>query len=119
MAVIQSTYNRLSKEGFKVIITGDLNGDSRRHLYVQDVILSSWLFDNHKSELTRLYTQPIPLTFLGSMGQTSFIDHFIVDSRDNWSIIEQVNILSSESEYLQLKVSADHENDIKGIFPWI
>ncbi len=70
----------------------------------------------HRCELTRLYTQAIPLTFLGSVGQTSLIDHFIFDSRDNWSIIEQVNVLSSKSEYLRLKVSTDHENDIKGIW---
>jgi hypothetical protein len=54
LAVIQSTNDRLPKEGFKVLITGDFNGDSRRKLYAQDTILSSWLSNNHKCELTIL-----------------------------------------------------------------
>jgi hypothetical protein len=118
LAVIQSTYARLCRDKFKVIITGDFNGDSGRCLYLQDVILSNWLSDNHKKELTRLYTQPIPFTFLGAIGQTSFIDHFIIDQGDEWSEIEQVNVITSKAEYRNLKETNDPMNEIKGIWDW-
>jgi hypothetical protein len=58
-------------EGYKTIIIGDLNADSSRLKYTTDRILKKWLERKKFTEISRLFTQTNPNTFLNSKGQHS------------------------------------------------
>jgi hypothetical protein len=110
--LLDFTYKRLVKENFKPIILGDLNADTGRMKYANDKILKKWLDINSYTELTRLYTQNVPNTFLNSRGQYSFIDHVIVDKIRLWPEFLQVNIIHTEKERKKL-LSPNWKSNIK------
>ncbi len=97
---------------------GDFNGDSRRNIYTQDRIFKKWLLESKKIELTRLFVQPIPYTFLSPTGSVSTIDHILINDDQDWSEIKEVNILCSEIEYGRLRDGQDWSNTIKGVWDW-
>ena len=66
LTTIYSAYERLFREGYKTLILGDLNADSSRLKYTTDRILKKWLDRRKFIEVSRLYTQAIPNTFLNS-----------------------------------------------------
>jgi len=53
LELIANTYTRLIRERFKVIIIGDLNGDSKRLKYKQD-LLSTFIKKENLLELPRI-----------------------------------------------------------------
>jgi hypothetical protein len=118
LAQIHNTFMRLSNLDYKTIILGDFNGDSDRLTYVQDKILKNWLNSHNLTELTRLFTQPIPYTFLSSIGSFSCIDHIVISNSNCWPEIRDVNILHSSEEYKQLKSSQNWKEAMKGIWDW-
>jgi hypothetical protein len=86
--VIDATYKRATREGYKPIILGDLNADTCRMKYVNDRVLSNWLRKHKYLELSRIYAQAVPNTFLSSRGQYSWIDHFIISETRKDEVLE-------------------------------
>jgi exonuclease III len=113
LAIISTTYERLFREGYKSIIIGDLNADSSRLKYTTDRILKKWLNRKNFTEVSRLYTQAIPNTFLNSRGQHSWIDHILIGDVP-WPEITQVNIKVTDMEKKNLRDSASWKTSIKG-----
>jgi hypothetical protein len=107
LELIEATHRRLKKLLYREVIIGDFNSDSGRNLYTQDKIMAKWLDDENKIELTRLFLQPIPFTYLSPIGSFSCIDHFIVDTHDNNNIVKNVNIISTSKEFKNLRDSND------------
>jgi hypothetical protein len=68
-------------------------------------------------EISRLYTQRVPNTFLSSRGQHSNIDHFIINSKQKWQEIVQTNIITTEKEAEKMR-SKDWKNEVKGCWDW-
>jgi hypothetical protein len=98
LGVLNNTCSRMMREGYKPLIAGDMNADSSRHKYTNDFLLKAWLQRSSFTEISRLYTQRVPNTFLSSRGQTSNIDHFIIGSNTPWPEVTQVNMRSSALE---------------------
>ena len=72
---------------------------------------------NKLKEITRLYTQIMPNSYLSPTGSYSNIDHFIINEKQNWSEIIQVNLLTNRSEHLKLWKSQNNWKEaIKGIW---
>jgi hypothetical protein len=64
-------------------------------------------------EISRLYTQNMPNTFLNSRGHYSNIDHFLIGNEIPWREIEQVNIICTHHERLNM-ASSNWKTLIKG-----
>jgi hypothetical protein len=118
LAQLEASYNCLTGAIFKTIVIGDINADSVRNTYTQDKLFANWLIINNKIELTRLFLQPIPFTYLGSRGQISHIDHIIIDESTDWREIRAINICVTKDEYNKLRTSQNWEQDIRGIWDW-
>jgi hypothetical protein len=117
LGILDSTYSRALREGFKPIIGGDLNADSERLKYQNDKILKGWLQKMEYLELSRIYTQRVPNTFLSSRGQYSNIDHFVINQRIPWPEIEQVNIRATEKEASTMR-TPEWKEAIKRCWDW-
>jgi hypothetical protein len=117
LGILDVTYSRLLREGYKPIITGDLNADISRLKYTNDILMKSWENKKKYIELSRLYTQKVPNTFLSSRGQYSNIDHFLVTDEVPWPEIEQINIKVTDGEFNALKVT-NWKESIKSCWDW-
>jgi hypothetical protein len=113
LEILSLNYRRLKREGFKPLIAGDLNADTGRLKYTNDKILKNWLGKKNFKEVSRLYLQNIPNTFLNSRGQYSNIDHFIIEDGLLWQEIKQVNIIFTNKEKSKLCTNS-WKNAIKG-----
>jgi hypothetical protein len=81
--------------------------------------MAKWLDDENKIELTRLFLQPIPYTYLSPIGSFSCIDHFIIDTHDNNKIVKNVNIIITSKEFKILRDSNDDTLEVfKSIWDW-
>jgi hypothetical protein len=118
LSQIATTKLRLKNLKYKTIVVGDLNADSGRGLYKQDKILAEWLANEDLIELTRLFVQPIPYTYLSSRGSMSCIDHIIVERNEELKEISDVNIVCTVEEYTELRLSKNWESRAAGIWDW-
>ncbi len=112
LGILDMTYKRLAREGFKPIILGDLNGDSSRLKYANDRLLANWLNRHKYAEISRLYVQSVPNTFLNSRGSYSWIDHIIINDKTTWKEIKQINICTTTEEKNAMK-NKDWKEKIK------
>ena len=98
LGILDATYNRISSEGFKPINLGDMNADTMRLKYTNDRVMASWLKRHSYTEISRLYVQAVPNSFLNSSGQYSWIDQLLFNRSASWKEIEQINIHSTTKE---------------------
>jgi hypothetical protein len=119
LELIASTHSRLVRQNFKPMILGDLNADTRRLKYANDRLL--WNFSKRYEfvDLTKLFVQPMPNTFLSAIGKYSAIDGFLVCDYIDWREVVSANIIATRKEKKSLRKSGDKWKDkIKSIWDY-